>query len=187
MPTSRRSPSQAGSIAAAVASLTSTSPACEASSSPNVAVVAGPVTISSRCVASRRNACTVPVWTPVDIRSDTGPTELIVEPACSMNHCMSTDARQARSAWPSPSKRISSASPRNLSTSPPWRSVIPISPSKTPLITRISSSEPARPFAARRSDSAVKPERSTETSVASSSRKRSSGRSRAHAAVSLGR
>src|SRR5688572_10135644 len=65
---------------------------------------------------------------------------------------------------------MSRASPRNLSTSPPWRSVIPIRPSKNPETASVSSSAPARPFACSRSERAVKPERSTETSVPSSSR-----------------
>src|SRR6266542_1383263 len=104
------------------------------------------------------------------MRSETGPTVLFAGAACSMNHCICEAARHARAAWPSPSNRRSSASPRNLRTSPPWRDAIPIRPSKHPLTTRISSSAPALPFCASRSASAVNPERSTATSVASSSR-----------------
>ena len=60
-------------------------------------------------------------WHTLYIPSSTSPTELIVLPVRSMNHCISEAARQARSACTSPEKRSRSASPRNLSTSPPRR------------------------------------------------------------------
>src|SRR6266404_6032176 len=107
---------------------------------------------------------------PVDMRSVTDPTELIVFPVSPISHCISDAARQARCSCPSLEKKRSRASPRNLSTSPPRRSATPIRPSKTPETASTSSSAPARPFACRRSDRRVKPDRSTETSVPSSSR-----------------
>ena len=110
------------------------------------------------------------------MRSSTGPTELSALPIDSIVHCMSEAAPAARAAWRSPSNNSSSASPRNLSTSPPCRSATSIRPSKQAEIRWTSSSAPALPFVASRSASAVKPEMSTETSEPSSSRTRGASR-----------
>ena len=110
-------------------------------------MAAGPTTTSSRWLDSTRKKWQVPEKIPVAMLSCTSPTELIFSPVCWMNHCISEAARHARSACTSPEKRSKSASPRNLSTSPPRRYAMPIRPSKTPLTARTSSSAPARPFA----------------------------------------
>ena len=52
-------------------------------------------------------------------------------PIYSIVHCMSEAAPAARCACRSSRNRSSSASPRNLRTSPPWRSATSIRPSKT--------------------------------------------------------
>jgi hypothetical protein len=84
----RSPPSQPGSIAAAVAAETSTSPEPASDSRRIVSLAAGPVTISSRCDVPATKTWQVPEWTPVDMRSETGPTELFDGAAFSMNHCI---------------------------------------------------------------------------------------------------
>ncbi len=94
---SRSSPSQAGSSAAAVSALTTISSAVARSSSSKTRVAAGPQTSSSRCGTSVRKKWHAPEWTPADIRSSNGPTELTALPTSSIVHCMSDAAPQARS------------------------------------------------------------------------------------------
>ena len=75
------------------------------SSSSKTRVAAGPATSSSRCGVSVRKKWHRPEWTPADMRSSTGPTELSALPIDSIVHCMSEAAPAARAAWRSPSKK----------------------------------------------------------------------------------
>ena len=171
-PSSRAPASHAGSTLAAVSALTTISPASARSSSSNTRDAARPATSSSRCGTSVRKTCTSPEWTPHDMRSSTAPTDVCRPAIDSIAHCMSDAAPHARSGWRSPTKSSSSASPRNLSTSPPCRSATWIRPSKTDEIVSTSSSAPSRPARRAAPTSAVKPEMSTETSEPSSTRRR---------------
>ena len=105
----------------------------------------------------------------------------------SISRCMSDAAPKARSGCRSPWNSSSRASPRNLRTSPPWRSATWIKPSNTAEIVSTSSSAPSRPRAARRSDSAVKPDTSAETSDPSSARRRDDAGPSLHRRTSRGR
>src|ERR671923_2375616 len=183
----RSSISQSPGTAAAVSVLTQISDAPARSSSSNTLVAAGPATISSRNGRSVRKTSTTSLWTPADIRSSTSPLVLRAAPISSIVHCMSDAAPHARAAWASPTNSRSSASPRNFSTSPPWRSAASIKRAKIPEIVRTSSSAPSRPFSARRSESAVKPEMSTDTSDPSRLRARGASCSRLHPRTRRGR
>src|ERR671923_254530 len=183
----RSSISQSPGTAAAISVLTQISDAPARSSSSNTLVAAGPATISSRNGRPVRKTSTTSQWTPADIRSSTSPLVLRAAPISSIVHCMSDAAPHARAAWASPTNSRSSASPRNFSTSPPWRSAASIKRAKIPEIVRTSSSAPSRPFSARRSESAVKPEMSTDTSDPSRLRARGASCSRLHPRTRRGR
>ena len=67
----------AGGSAAAVASLTTTWPASAAPSMSSACVTPGPVSSSSRCESPTRKQWNGPVCTPADMRSTTGPAEVV--------------------------------------------------------------------------------------------------------------
>ena len=180
-----RRPSSRASVAspgrrAPVPAVVTTCPACAAFSASAVAVAPGPSTRSSRVGEPTRKRWMSPEWTPTDMESRRRPTEVGTSAACRRAVRISTAASQACSAWSSPWKRKSRASPPNLSSSPPrfaaMRSIGP----KTRLRVSTISSAPIRPRRDNRSVSAVKPETSANTSVPSRTRHRAPGVSSSH-------
>ncbi len=157
---------------AAVSGLTMISLASAVDSMTVVLDAVGPAMISSIWDSPTRKRSTGPLCMPWDMRSDIRPTEVgSLEASLSAARISTADAA-ACMAWSSVSKRSRRASPPNLSNVPPraWAasSMVP----KTCPNTWVSSSAPIRPRAANRSESAVKPEMSTNSSVPSTERQR---------------
>ena len=184
-PSARGFTAERGS-SAAVAALTAISPALAALSVSTVVETAGPSTTSSRCDEPTRKNKISPEWTPTDIERRSGPTEVGISAARRRELRISTAAEQARTAWPSPRKNNSSASPPNLSNMPPRSAAMSSIAPNTRLSVSTSSSPPERPRCASRSASAVKPEMSANTSVPSIACQRRSGESTIHSRASSG-
>ena len=70
---------------------------------------------------------------------------LLVATGCAMKSRIAIVLMHARAVGPGPRNKHSSASPPNLSTSPPKRSISAIIPVKRPFSSVVSSSAPSRP------------------------------------------
>ena len=124
-----------------------------------------------------------PACTPTDIDSEKRPADVGTAAAARSEARISTAASQACSGWPSPRKRNSSASPPNLSSSPPRvAAMVSIGP-KTRLSASTISSAPIRPCRESRSVRAVKPDTSAKTSVPSTVRCSAPGASSSQTSV----
>ena len=146
------------------------SPASAIASIDRVSVIAGPAMSSSRWTLPVMKKWNVPVPIPTDIRRTIVPPLRCSRPTRSMVPCISQAARLARSAWSGPSNIRSSASPPHFRSPAPQSYASSRSAVKTPSSVSRMSSAPTLPFRASRSVSAVKPEMSTKTRVASTSR-----------------
>ena len=92
-----------------------------------------------------------PACMPTDIRNRTRPISVAIDPSRPMNACMARAASAARWGWSSPVKWMSTASPLNCSTSPPWANAAEINPTKSASAISVIASAPSAPRRARRS------------------------------------
>ncbi len=121
-----------------------------------------------------------PECSPTDIFSESRPTDVGTAAACRSAVRISTAASPACSVWSGPVKRNNSASPPNLSSSPPRVPAIrSIGPNTRFSVSTISSA-PIRPRRDSFSVNAVKPDTSANTSVPSTTRHSSPGASSSH-------
>ena len=180
---SSRGRTASGAMRAAVAALTTISPASAAFSASAVDVAPGPRMSSSRVGEPTRNRWMSPEWSPTDIFSESRPTEVGTAAAWRSAVRISTAASHACSVWSGPVKRNSNASPPNFSSSPPRVPAIRSIGPNTRLRVSTISSAPIRPRRDSFSVSAVKPETSANTSVPSTTRHNSPGVSSSHASA----
>ena len=174
------SPSTRSGKAALVVGLSRISPASAPASIATVCETSGPQRSSSRLDSPTRKNRKAPVLRPTCMRSVTTPTEVRGRPIARRDRLIPYEARAARAACSSPEKNSKRASPPNLTRPPPFSYATSRRRANVALITSVSSSAPAFPCCASRSDMAVNPERSTNASVPSSSRQVAPGSSRSH-------
>ena len=160
---------------AAVAGERITSPASASPSRSTTALASGPAAIRSRGFSPARKKCAVPEATPTDIASRCAPRGAPGTRRVAITPWIPRAADAPRASCPGPVNMARIASPPNLRISPPSTPTAARSATNTALIASASVSEPMRPRRARRSLSAVKPETSPKTKVASSSRHAFSG------------
>jgi hypothetical protein len=179
-------PTMAGSSMAASVGVSPISPASAIPSMTSVSLIAGPAMSSSRWTLPAMKKWNVPVPMPTDIRRMTVPPPAWMRPTRSIVRCISHAARAARSGCCGPSNIRRSASPPHFRRPAPQSYASSSSAVKTPSSVSRMISAPTLPFLARRSVSAVKPEISTKTRVASTSRCIESGVWRSQSMTSRG-
>ena len=159
-------PSQPSGTKLAVVGLSRICPRSAAASKSTVRDTAGPPTSSSRWPPSTSEKPNRPECAPCEMPSRTCRTEFVDQPWATIERMRSIAATDRR-AWSSSVNSTSSASPPNLTMSPPRSSHASIIWPKQRFSRSVSSSAPSWPRPARRSESAVKPLMSADTRVPS--------------------
>ena len=142
---------QAAGRRAAVSGVTRTWVAAASFSAASARLMCSPSASTTCCPSPSRAKVAGPACMPTDIRNRTRPISVAIDPSRPMNACMARAASAARCGWSSPVKWMSTASPLNCSTSPPWANAAEINPTKSASAISVIASAPSAPRRARRS------------------------------------